>query len=41
MVARVVLMDERRMDSLVAVEEVEEVSTNRVSQQTCRKSLLA
>lgn len=41
MVARVVLMDERRVDSRVAVEEEEEVSTNWVSQQTCRKGPLA
>lgn len=34
-------MDERRVDSRVAVEEEEEVSTNWVSQQTCRKRLLA
>lgn len=41
MVARVVLMDERRVDSRVVVEEEGEVSTNWVSQQTCRKRLLA
>lgn len=34
-------MDDRRVDSRVAVEEEEEVSAKWVSQQTCRKGLLA